>query len=161
MRKILAIDPGTATTGYAILKTADKQREKPRIVTYGCITTRAKTPAAKRLQTIAQDLRQLIKEHQPNELAVEKLFFAKNVTTGMAVGQARGVILLAGAEADLAITEYTPLQIKQAITGYGQASKQQIQAMIKNIFKLADIPKPDDAADAIAIGLCHWQTVKL
>ncbi len=154
MRKILAIDPGTATTGYAILEVSPKN-DLPKILGYGCITTPAKTPAASRLQTIAKDLRQLIEKYDPSELAVEQLFFAKNVTTGIAVGQARGVILLAGAEAGLKISEYTPLQVKQAITGYGQATKLQVQYMLKNIFKLKNIPKPDDAADAIAIGWCH------
>lgn len=159
MRTILAIDPGTAITGYSLLSAGPKGQDI-KLINYGCITTKAKTPLPQRLVTIANDLQTLITKYNPQELAVEKLFFAKNVKTGIAVGQARGVVLLLGAKNNLEIFEYTPLQIKQAVTGYGQASKQQIQQMVQIIMKLKQIPKPDDAADAIAAGLCHLQTYK-
>lgn len=152
---ILAIDPGTATTGYAILK---KKAAGIELVSCGCITTPAKDSPAKRLLTISKDLERLITKYHPQELVVEQLFFAKNTTTAMAVGQARGVVLLAGAKASLEIGEYTPLQVKQAVTGFGQATKQQVQKMVKNILHLEKVPRPDDAADAIAVGLCHLQT---
>ena len=155
MRTILAIDPGTATTGYAILKQKDK---KIGLVDYGCLVTPAKTEASQRLLTIAEDLDQLISKYKPEELVVEQLFFSKNVKTAMAVGQARGVILLSGAKHGLAIAEYSPLQVKQAITGFGQAEKKQVQKMVQSILGLEKMPTPDDAADAIAIGLCHLQT---
>jgi len=157
MRKILAIDPGTAATGYAILEKS-KHATKPDVKEYGCITTTAKTPLPERLGILAKDLRKIIKKYKPEELAVEKLFFAKNVKTGIAVGQARGVILLVGAENRLQISEYSPAEVKQAVSGYGQAPKAQVQKMIKTILSLEKTPRPDDAADAIAIGLCHLQT---
>lgn len=155
MRTILAIDPGTATTGFAVLQAGKKEI---RLLDYGCIITRPKQPLASRLAIIAQDLRRLIARYHPRELAVEQLFFAQNAKTALAVGQARGVVLLIGAEKKLAIAEYTPLQVKQALTGYGRASKPQIQEMVQLTLRLEKLPKPDDAADAIAIGLCHLQT---
>lgn len=155
MRTILAIDPGTATTGFAILRAQKKDLD---LLDYGCIITKPKQPLAGRLAIIAKDLRRLITLYRPQELAVEQLFFAQNAKTAMAVGQARGVVLLIGAENKLAIAEYTPLQVKQALTGFGRAEKPQIQQMVKTVLHLAKIPKPDDAADAIAIGLCHLQT---
>ncbi|MFC1721873.1 crossover junction endodeoxyribonuclease RuvC [Patescibacteria group bacterium] len=159
MRTILAIDPGTATTGYAILQIS-RRNSNPKLVSYGCIITTAKTPLPKRLAILAKDLRSLISRFHPQELAVEELFFAKNVKTGTAVGQARGVILLIGAEKKLKIAEYKPVEIKLAVTGYGQAPKKQIQRMVKTILGLETRPRPDDAADAIALGLCHLQTRK-
>ncbi len=158
MRTIIAIDPGTATTGFALLQ---KSRSEVRLLDYGCIITSPKNTLPQRLQIIARDLRRLIKRYRPQELAIETLFFAKNVKTAMAVGQARGVTLLIGAENKLKISEYTPLQVKQALTGYGRADKRQIQLLVKARLNLKNIPKPDDAADAIAIGLCHFQTVNL
>ncbi len=157
MRTILAIDPGTATTGYAVLKIG-KGKKEPELKEYGCITTKPKIELPKRLAILAKDLRNIIRKFGPDELAVEKLFFAKNVKTGIAVGQARGVILLLGAENKLKVYEYSPAEIKQSVTGYGQASKQQIQRVVKATLGLEKIPRPDDAADAIAIGLCHLQT---
>lgn len=155
MRTILAIDPGTATTGFAVLQIQKKDLD---LLDYGCIITKPKQPLASRLAIIAKDLRRLITRYHPRELAVEQLFFAQNAKTAMAVGQARGVVLLVGAEKKMIIAEYTPLQVKQALTGFGRAGKPQIQQMVKTVLRLAKIPKPDDAADAIAIGLCHLQT---
>lgn len=155
MRTLIAIDPGTATTGFALLQI---KHSEVQLLDCGCIITSPKFPLPQRLQIIARDLRRLIKRYRPQELAVEHLFFAKNVKTALAVGQARGVILLLGAESKLKISEYTPLQVKQALTGYGLADKRQIQLMVKARLNLKTIPKPDDAADAIAIGLCHLQT---
>jgi len=155
MRTILAIDPGTATTGFAIL---ESDKKSIRLLDCGCIITKPKQPLSRRLVIIAKDLRRLVSRYHPQELAVEQLFFAKNAKTALSVGQARGVVLLIGAENQLKISEYTPLQVKQALTGYGQADKKQIQNMVKTILDLATIPKPDDAADAAAIGLCHLQT---
>ncbi len=155
MRTLIAIDPGTATTGFAFLQ---QKRDAVHLLDYGCIITSPKLALPKRLQIIAADLRKLIQLYHPKEMAVEQLFFAKNIKTALAVGQARGVILLLGAENKLKISEYTPLQIKQALTGYGKADKRQIQLMVKTRLHLKTIPEPDDAADAIAIGLCHLQT---
>ncbi len=155
MRTILSIDPGTATTGFAILKS---DKKVIRLIDCGCIITKPNQPLSRRLVIIAKDLRSLITRYRPQELAVEQLFFAKNAKTALSVGQARGVVLLVGAENKLKIGEYTPLQVKQALTGYGKADKKQIQNMVKTILDLATIPKPDDAADAVAIGLCHLQT---
>lgn len=157
MRKIIAIDPGTAATGYSIINW-QSQKTGPELIEYGCITTTPKQDLPARLSILAKDLRSLVAKHQPNEMAVEKLFFAKNVKTGIAVGQARGVVLLIAAENGIKVSEYSPTEIKQAVTGYGQAPKKQIQDVVKATLNLEKIPRPDDAADAIAVGLCHLQT---
>jgi len=149
---ILGIDPGTATTGYGLI---DKQSSRLRLVDYGVIKTPAKQPGHIRLQLIYRQLNKLMERYQPPAVAIEQLFFNTNVTTAMSVGQARGVILLAAAEAGINIGEYTPLQIKQALTGYGRASKGQIQQMVKVMLGMDKLPKPDDAADAIAVAICH------
>ena len=149
--RILGIDPGTAIVGYGVI---EKKGKKWVSLDYGCIRTEPKFSPAKRLEIISQDLAVLIKKYKPNRMAVEKLFFCNNATTAMAVGQARGVILLKGQENGLSIFEYTPLQIKQALTGYGRAEKRQIQKMVKVLLDLEKIPKLDDAADALAIALC-------
>lgn len=157
LRKILGIDPGTATTGYAIIKT-DKKNVK--IEEYGIIKTSAKKKMPDRLVEISQNLDKIIKKHKPKEAAVEQLFFAKNVKTGITVGQARGAILLTLAKNSVKIAEYTPLQVKQAITGYGNASKHQVKQMVKIISGIKKINSTDDATDAIAIAICHgnWRT---
>jgi crossover junction endodeoxyribonuclease RuvC len=153
--KALGIDPGTATTGYGILESVG---DEIRIVDYGCIKTSSKETASARLKKIHADIKKLISKHKPKCVAVERLFFGVNTKTAMAVGQARGVILLTASEAGLEIAEYTPLQVKMALTGYGRADKQQIQQMVKRLLKLDSIPKPDDAADALAIALCHMNS---
>lgn len=150
--RILGIDPGTAITGFGVI---DKNGQKLSLVTAGVVRTPTKQALPERLETIFNELTSLIKECQPEQIAVEQLYFAKNVTTAMSVSHARGVILLAARQAGLPIGEYTPLQVKQAITGYGRAEKAQMQAMVKNILGLQQIPKPDDAADALAVAICH------
>jgi crossover junction endodeoxyribonuclease RuvC len=154
---ILGIDPGTATTGYGLVK---KEGQKFFFLKYGCILTPAKTPLADRLEAIFEELTELVQEHQPDHIAVEELFFNSNTTTAMSVGQARGVILLAAKKAGLSIFEYTPLEVKMALTGYGRADKKQMQQMVKVLLGLKEIPKPDDAADALAIAICHGQSFK-
>lgn len=149
--KILGIDPGTATTGFGIIT---KKQGALTAIDYGVISTSKKLDMHLRLNIIYQDLSELITHHKPDLIAVEKLFFVKNITTGISVGQARGVVLLTAAQADLSLLEFTPLQVKQAVTGYGQASKKQIQEMVTKILKLPSLPQPDDAADALAIAIC-------
>ena len=155
----LGIDPGTATTGYGVVReTAQGALE---VVDYGVIETPAKMPMEKRLQSLFHQLSNLIILHHPEYGAVEKLYFHKNVTTAMSVGQARGVIMLALAEAGVEIAEFTPLEIKQAVTGYGNADKRQIQQMIQALLGLEEIPKPDDAADALAVAVCFMHRYKM
>lgn len=149
---ILGVDPGTATTGFGVIKMTSSGRE---FVACGVIKTNKAWPMPRRLAKLHKDLLELIDVYQPDAIAVEQLFFAKNVKTALSVGQARGVILLAADEAGLQFAEYTPLQVKQAVTSYGRASKGQIQAMVKTILNLAKLPQPDDAADALAIAICH------
>lgn len=151
--RILGIDPGTATTGYGVVE-EDSQGGLV-AVAYGTITTPAKMDVEKRLLIIYNQLNELILLYKPQAAAVEKLFFYKNVTTAMTVGQSRGVVVLSFAQAGLPIGEYTPLEVKQAVTGYGKAEKKQIQQMVKVLLNLDRIPKPDDAADALAIAICH------
>jgi len=148
---ILGIDPGLARTGYALLKIERNKAEK---IIYGCFLTSAQDILEKRLSIIYTELEKIIKKYKPDKIAVEQLFFAKNVKTALIVGQARGVICLAAAESKIPLFEYTPLQVKQALTGYGQATKKQVQLMLKAIFGLKKIPAPDDAADALAIAYC-------
>ncbi len=156
--RTLGIDPGTAITGYAVVEDDDAGLV---LVTLGVVETPAKTPLPQRLQTIYTALRALIREHTPDAAAVEELFFSRNVTTAMSVGQARGVVLLALADAGLPTTEYTPLQVKQAVTGYGKADKHQVQEMVRVLLGLVDIPRPDDAADAAAVAICHLHRAHL
>jgi len=155
---ILGIDPGTALVGWAILR--DNQGSVEALA-YGHIATSPTLSLAARLAEIARDLRGIVARHHPSEVAVEELFFFKNQTTVMAVSQARGAIILTLEELGVNIFEYTPLQVKQALTGYGRADKQQVQLMVKNILKLKEIPKPDDTADALAIALCHSNSRKM
>lgn len=154
---ILGIDPGTAIMGYGLIA---KQGNHLKQITFGVIRTIPETPTALRLLQISQELKLIIKQYQPDVMAVEELFFNKNVRTAMAVGQARGVILLAGAEVGLEIIEYTPLQVKMAVVGYGRAEKKQVQEMVRILLCLSEIPKPDDAADALAIAICHANSYK-
>lgn len=145
---ILGIDPGTARLGWGVINNEV-------MVDYGCLETKTNQPEEKRLQILFDQLTKLIKKYQPEAMAVEKLFFFKNLTTVMPVAQSRGVSLFAGAQNNLPVFSYTPLQIKQAVTGYGRAEKNQVQQMVKSILKLKTIPRPDDAADALAVALTH------
>lgn len=156
--RVLGIDPGTAIVGWAVL---DETGGKVSTVAYGHITTSPENTTSERLFEVVKDLEQVIEKYVPHEAAVEDLFFFKNVKTVMKVSQARGAILLTLEKFCVNISEYTPLQVKQALTGYGRAEKKQIQLMVKNILKLKEIPKPDDTADAIAIALCHLNSRKI
>jgi len=156
--RIIGIDPGTATTGFSII---ERNKNKIKLLNYGCIKTPARTAAAERLNQIAEDLETLIKEWQPELASVEKLFFKKNVKTAMSVAQARGVIIQKLCEHKINPVEYTPLQIKSAVCGYGKADKKMVQQMTKMILNLKSIPKPDDAADAIAAAICLANSLPL
>jgi crossover junction endodeoxyribonuclease RuvC len=155
---VLGIDPGTATTGYGLVRDVDSG---PEVVAYGVILTPAGAAMPQRLVTIFHELKKLIALHHPDSGAVEKLFFARNVSTAMTVGQARGVALLALAEAGIEVGEYNPRDVKQAVAGYGAADKPQMQGMVKAILNLAEIPRPDDAADALAVAICHLHSARL
>ena len=156
--RVLGIDPGTATVGWAVL---DEMKGEVKAIAFGHIATSPKNTTAERLFEIARDLEQIMKKYKPDESAVEDLFFFKNVKTVMKVSQARGAILLTLEKNCVNVFGYTPLQVKQALTGYGRAEKKQVQAMVKEILKLKSIPKPDDTADAIAIALCHINSRKM
>ena len=154
----LGIDPGTAITGYGFVREDDGALQT---VAYGTITTPSDWALPQRLVAIQRDLSDLIALHRPASAAVEQLFFSRNVRTALAVGHARGVVLLALAQAGVPISEYTPLEVKQAVTGYGRADKRQIQEMIRVLLGLPEIPKPDDAADALAVAICHVHSSQL
>lgn len=156
---IVGFDPGLATLGYGVIKKEAKR--KPEMVDYGIISTPKDENLAVRLCILENGVKQVIDKFRPEEIAIEELFFAKNVKTGIAVAHARGVILLTANKECGRIFEYTPLQIKQALTGYGRADKNQIQQMVKSFLGLKAVPKPDDAADALAVALCHAQTNNL
>ncbi|MGH7142488.1 MAG: crossover junction endodeoxyribonuclease RuvC [Candidatus Saccharimonadales bacterium] len=155
--RILGIDPGTGILGFGVIEVA---KGEVQLIDAGVIRTPVKEDDAVRLETIYEELTNIIASSKPDIMSVEKLFFVRNVTTAMTVAQARGVVLLCGHQAGLAIFEYTPLQIKMAITGYGKADKKQIQEMVRIILKLNEIPKPDDCADALAAALTHSQTMR-
>lgn len=150
--KIMGVDPGLATLGYAFI---EKNNNSFKLINYDVIKTEAEISDVNRLKIIYNKLQELIEKNQPACMAVEELFFNKNVKTAIRVGQARGVILLAGADAGIDVSEYTPLQVKQAVVGYGRASKHQVQHMVKALLNLETIPEPDDAADALAVAICH------
>lgn len=153
----MGIDPGTGILGFGIIEVLGRTAQ---LVDAGVIRTPVKEDDAIRLETIYDELTDIIAGSKPSVMAVEKLFFARNVTTAMTVAQARGVVLLCGRQADMDIFEYTPMQIKQAITGYGKADKKQMQEMVRVLLKMQDIPKPDDCADALAAALTHASTVR-
>ena len=148
--RILGIDPGVATVGFGVI---EAQAGRQQMIQYGAITTLAGQPLAAR--QIAQDMETLITQFQPDEMSIEELFFSKNITTGIAVAHARGVILYTAERLHLPVYEYTPMQIKQAVVGYGLADKHQVMDMTRRLLKLRSIPRPDDAADALAIAMCH------
>jgi crossover junction endodeoxyribonuclease RuvC len=156
MTLAIGIDPGTATTGYGLVRShRDGSLEA---VQFGVISTPKDKSAAERLDMLYRQLNEILAAHHPDTAAVEKLFFSKNVTTAIAVGQARGVLLLSLAQAGLEIAEYTPNEVKQAVAGYGSADKRQVQEMVRVLLVLPEIPKPDDAADALAIAITHLNT---
>jgi len=162
---ILGIDPGTATTGYGVI---ENNQGNLKAIKYGCILTDKKLKMPERLDFLGEELKKIIKKYQPQAMAIEELFFFKNAKTIITVGQARGVILFIGTNAGkniskktgLDIYEYTPLQVKQAVVGYGRADKKQVQNMVKAILDLDEIPKPDDAADALAVAICCDSSIK-
>lgn len=154
---ILGIDPGTALTGYGLI---EKQTDNLKIIDYGCIETKPDFSTSERLNKLDQELAGLIKKYKPNRMAVEDIFFFKNLKTAVKVSQARGVILARAAQMKIPISEYTPLQIKQAVACYGRAEKSQVQKMVKILLNLKEIPKPDDAADALAAAICCAHSVK-
>ncbi|MDQ6693560.1 MAG: crossover junction endodeoxyribonuclease RuvC [Chloroflexota bacterium] len=156
----LGIDPGTAIMGYGLVERVASvpgttHGEELRMVEYGALYTPANAPLQERLPMLYDGLMQILKEYKPEWLAIEQLFFNKNVRTALAVGHARGVAILAGAHAGLGVSEYTPLQVKQAVVGYGRATKEQVQTMVRLLLQMDHIPRPDDAADALAIAICH------
>jgi len=156
---VLGIDPGTATTGYGLVR--EKSDGALEMVEYGVVETPSGVPMPERLLTLYRRLKEIVSLHRPDNGAVEKLFFHRNVTTAISVGQGRGVALLAMAEAGLPVGEYTPMEIKQAIAGYGGADKNQVQQMVKALLEMDDVPRPDDAADALAVAICHLHSARI
>lgn len=150
--RILGIDPGYATIGYGVI---DYNKNRFSVVGYGAVTTPAGIPFERRLSDIYNDMNELIKKYSPDEMSIEKLYFNTNTTTAIDVAEARGVILLAAYGGGIKIAEYTPLQVKQSITGYGRAEKRQVMEMVKGFLGLERVPKPDDTADALALAVCH------
>ena len=155
---ILGIDPGLATLGYGVIEAVDQKR---RLIQYGTLTTPAGQPMPQRLRAIYQGMNQLMDIYQPDDVAFEELFFSKNITTGINVSHARGVALLAVVQRTENLYEYTPMQIKQAVTGYGGADKHQVQHMVKMLLNMKDIARPDDAADALAVALTHANSMAM
>lgn len=156
--RVLGIDPGSLKSGYGLV---DEQQGQLTVVDYGVIRTIPDTPLAQRLLLISARLQELIARHAPDEVAVEDVFVAKNAQSSLKLGQARGAILLTVAQAGLPVAEYTPLEVKQSAVGYGRADKEQVQQMVKVLLRLKEIPTPDDAADALAIAICHHHSVKV
>ena len=154
---VLGVDPGTALLGYGLVEDSG-QGNQPRSMAYGVLSTVAGAAMPERLATLYDRMTDLLRQHRPHVLAIEQLFFARNVTTAIAVGQARGVVLLAAAKAKVEVVEYSPSEIKHAVVGYGKADKAQMQEMVRLILGLPEPPRPDDAADALAVALCHVQT---
>ena len=150
--KILGIDPGIATVGFGVI---EYDGNAFKVVEYGAVTSPAHTPMPIRLKMVYDDMSYIVNKYMPDEVAIEELFFNTNVKTAISVGQARGVLILAAANKEIPVFEYTPLQVKQAVVGYGRAEKSQVQQMVKAILNLKEVPKPDDTADALAIAICH------
>lgn len=156
--RILGIDPGVAIVGYGVI---EYNKNQFKVIDYGKITTPAHTPLPKRLKLVYDGMTQLVETFKPDVVAMEELFFNTNVTTAIAVGHARGVLVLGAENAGVPVSEYTPLQIKQAVTGYGRADKNQVQQMVKMFLNLTEVPKPDDTADALAVAICHAHSASL
>jgi crossover junction endodeoxyribonuclease RuvC len=156
--RVIGIDPGTAITGWGVVEGDGNDLE---MVAAGVVTTTAGTPLPHRLQIIYRELGAVINQWRPETAAIEELFFSRNAKTALAVGHGRGVAMLALANAELSITEYKPLEVKQAVTGYGRADKKQMQQMVKLLLSLAEVPRPDDAADALAVAICHIHSARL
>jgi len=154
---IVGIDPGVARVGYGVLERTGRY---PTPLTYGCIETKSSLSQPQRLREIYERISQVLDEYNPACVAIEQLFFSRNTTSAMQVSEARGVLLLAAEERDILIAEYTPNQIKQAVTGSGRADKHQVQEMIRRLLRLQEIPRPDDAADGLAVALCHIHTMR-
>lgn len=154
---ILGVDPGIAIVGYGVVELTGN---KYRVLDYGAITTPSDDLFPDRLKAVYDQLSEIILEYRPDDLAIEELFFSKNVKTAIKVGHARGVEILAAVNHELEVYEYTPLQIKQAVVGYGRAEKRQVQEMVKILLNLKEIPKPDDVADALAVAICHGSSIK-
>jgi crossover junction endodeoxyribonuclease RuvC len=157
-RRTIGIDPGTARLGYAVI---EARGEALSLIACAAISTSPKLTMPERLLRIYAELGEIVRTHAPGEMAVEELFFAKNVTTAVAVGQARGVALLVAAQADIAVSEYKPMHVKQAVHGYGLATKEQVGEMVRVLLHLPHVPTPDDAADAAAIAICHLNTLRI
>lgn len=155
--RVLGIDPGTARMGWGVIE----GEGEPELVAYGTLTTPAGHPLAGRLHTLFQGLQKIVAQYDPEVAALEELFFARNVRTAFSVGQARGAALVALAAAGLPVREYSPLEVKQAVTGYGRAEKRQVQEMVRTLLNLEEIPRPDDAADALAVALCHFHSARM
>ncbi len=153
--RILGVDPGVATIGFGLI---EADRGSQRLLRYGVINTPAGLPLSNRLYQISQDMEELLSAFHPDEAAVEELFFSKNITTGIAVAHGRGVILLELERAGIPVYEYTPMQVKQAVAGYGGAEKRQVMLMTQRLLRMGEIPRPDDAADALAIAICHGRS---
>lgn len=152
--RIIGLDPGTATTGYGIIDTVNGHIQ---LVVYGVFSTPPQEPPPARLQSIFAQLNELLAEYHPDSAAIEQVFFGRNITTAIGVGQARGVMLLALANAGIPIAEYSPPKVKEAVTGYGKAEKSQVQMMVRHLLELDETPRPDDAADALAVAITHCQ----
>lgn len=155
--RILGIDPGVATIGFGVVE-HDRSRPRPQLIQYGVITTPAGLPLSRRLWQISRDMEELIGTFHPDEAAIEELFFSKNITTGIAVAHGRGVLLLELERAGVPVFEYTPMQVKQAVAGYGGADKRQVMLMTQRLLAMKQLPRPDDAADALAIAICHGRS---
>ncbi|TGE34627.1 crossover junction endodeoxyribonuclease RuvC [Desulfosporosinus sp. Sb-LF] len=155
---ILGIDPGTAIMGYGLI---EQKGNHLSAIAYSCWRTPAHTPLAERLLMLYEQINPFLRDYTPDHIAVEELFFSRNTTTALAVGHARGVVLLASAQQGIPVYEYTPLQVKQAVVGYGRAEKRQVQQMVRGLLRLEEIPKPDDTADALAIAICHAHSYTL
>lgn len=150
--RVIGIDPGTAVTGYGVV---ESEGNRLRAVAYGVIRTRSDLPVASRLEKIYEGLKEVIAEHKPQAASIEKLFVSRNPAMALAVGQARGVSMLAAATMQLEVAEFSALEVKQAVVGYGKADKTQVQEMVKILLGLAEVPRPDDAADALAVAICR------
>lgn len=156
--RILGIDPGVAIVGYGVI---EYNKNSFKVIDYGKITTPAHTSLPKRLKMVYDGMSELVNTFKPDVVSMEELFFNTNVTTAIAVGHARGVLVLAAENANVPLAEYTPLQIKQAVAGYGRADKNQVQQMVKRFLNLTEVPKPDDTADALAVAICHAHSASL